>query len=108
MLSSFLAVVALAFVLCRLPFHVGRILFAQSEIILYDLTQYFNLIAMLLFYLRASINPILYNVMSHKYRKAMSKILHHKRTRRCRSLSRSEKVSSEGTELASFMSTVQP
>ncbi|NXO54037.1 GHSR protein, partial [Aramus guarauna] len=70
-----LAVVVLAFVLCWLPFHVSRILFAQSEIILYDLTQYFNLIAMLLFYLGASINPILYNVMSHKYRKAMSKLL---------------------------------
>ncbi|NXN72853.1 GHSR protein, partial [Himantopus himantopus] len=97
-----LAVVVSAFVLCWLPFHVGRILFAQTEIILYDLTQYFNLIAMLLFYLGASINPVLYNVMSHKYRKAMSKILHHKRTRRGRSLTRSEKVSFEGTELGSF------
>ncbi|XP_074962582.1 growth hormone secretagogue receptor type 1-like [Phalacrocorax aristotelis] len=102
-----LAVVVLAFVLCWLPFHVGRILFAQGEVILYDLTQYFNLIAMLLFYLGASINPILYNVMSHKYRKAMSKILHRKRTRRCRSLPRSEVVPFGGTELASFMSTVQ-
>ncbi|XP_010303820.2 growth hormone secretagogue receptor type 1-like [Balearica regulorum gibbericeps] len=102
-----LAVVVLAFVLCWLPFHVGRILFAQSEIILYDLTQYFNLIAMLLFYLGASINPILYNVMSHKYRKAMSKILHHKQTRRCRSLARSEKGFFEGTELCSVTSTLQ-
>ncbi|XP_075369279.1 growth hormone secretagogue receptor type 1-like [Mycteria americana] len=102
-----LAIVVLAFVLCWLPFHVGRILFAQSEVILYDLTQYFNLIAMLLFYLGASINPILYNIMSHKYRKAMSKILHHKRIRRCRSLTRSEKVSLEGTELGSFMSAAR-
>ncbi|XP_075017892.1 growth hormone secretagogue receptor type 1-like [Calonectris borealis] len=102
-----LAIVVLAFVLCWLPFHVGRILFAQSEIILYDLTQYFNLVAMLLFYLGASINPILYNVMSHKYRKGMSKILHRKQTRRCKSLTRSEKVSCEGTELGSFMSAVQ-
>lgn len=98
----------MAFVLCWLPFHVGRILFAQSEIILYDLTQHFNLVAMLLFYLGASINPILYNVMSHKYRRAMSRILHHERPRRCRSLTRSEKVSFEGTELGSFTSTVQP
>ncbi|NXE83084.1 GHSR protein, partial [Cochlearius cochlearius] len=97
--AKMLAVVVLAFVLCWLPFHVGRILFAQSEVILYDLTQYFNLIAMLLFYLGASINPILYNVMSHKYRKAMSKILYRKRTRRRRSLTRSEKVSFEGAEL---------
>uniref|UniRef100_K7FHL0 G-protein coupled receptors family 1 profile domain-containing protein n=1 Tax=Pelodiscus sinensis TaxID=13735 RepID=K7FHL0_PELSI len=70
-----LAVVVLAFVLCWLPFHIGRILFAQTIIVLYDFTQYLNLISMLLFYLGASINPILYNVMSQKYRKAMSKIL---------------------------------
>uniref|UniRef100_A0A8B9N110 G-protein coupled receptors family 1 profile domain-containing protein n=1 Tax=Accipiter nisus TaxID=211598 RepID=A0A8B9N110_9AVES len=88
------SLVVLAFVLCWLPFHVGQILFAQSEIILYDLTHYFNLIAMLLFYLGASINHILYNIVLHKYRKAMSKILHHKRTRRCRSQNRSEKGSS--------------
>ncbi|NXG56185.1 GHSR protein, partial [Hemiprocne comata] len=99
-----LAVVVLAFVLCWLPFHVGRILFAQSEVILYDLTQYFNLIAMLLFYLGASINPLLYNLMSHSYRRAMGKILHRGRARRCRSLARSEKVSSRGTELGSFPS----
>ncbi|NXU47549.1 GHSR protein, partial [Turnix velox] len=101
-----LAVVVLAFVLCWLPFHIGRILFAQSQTILYDLTQYFNLVAMLLFYLGASINPVLYNLMSHKYRKTMRQILHHKRTRPCRSLTRSRKVSFEGTELGSFMSTV--
>uniref|UniRef100_A0A8C0BRQ0 G-protein coupled receptors family 1 profile domain-containing protein n=1 Tax=Buteo japonicus TaxID=224669 RepID=A0A8C0BRQ0_9AVES len=106
MLSSSLAVVVLAFVLCWLPFHVGQILFAQSEIILYDLTQYFNLIAMLLFYLGASINPILYNIMLHKYRKVMRKILP-KRTRCCRSQTRSEKVSLDSTELGSFTSNVQ-
>nr|XP_009685977.1 PREDICTED: growth hormone secretagogue receptor type 1-like [Struthio camelus australis] len=98
-----MAAVVLAFVLCWLPFHIGRILFAQTEIILYDLTQYFNLLSMLLFYLGASINPILYNVMSQKYRRAMTKILHHKQTWHCRSLTRSEKVSSESAELGSFL-----
>ncbi|NXJ78087.1 GHSR protein, partial [Trogon melanurus] len=71
---TMLAIVILAFVLCWLPFHIGQVLFAWSESILYGLTQYFNLIAMLLFCLGASINPILY-VRSHKYRKATSKIL---------------------------------
>ncbi|NXV75323.1 GHSR protein, partial [Atlantisia rogersi] len=105
-----LAVVVLAFVLCWLPFHVGRVLFAQSESIPYDLTQYFNLIAMLLFYLGASVNPILYNLLSHRYRKAMGNILHHKRAGRCRSLTRSltrsGKVSLTGTELCSFTSAL--
>ncbi|XP_051486591.1 growth hormone secretagogue receptor type 1-like [Apus apus] len=103
-----LAVVVLAFVLCWLPFHVGRILFAQSEVILYDLTQHFNLIAMLLFYLGASINPMLYNLMSHSYRRAMGNILHPRGAGRCRSLGRSEKVSSPpGTEHGSFPSAAQ-
>lgn len=98
-----LAVVVLAFVLCWLPFHVGRILFAQTKIILYDITQYFNLISMLLFYLGASINPILYNVMSQKYRKAMSKILNYRRVWQFRKLTRSERTSLEGTEVSSVM-----
>ncbi|XP_006265378.1 growth hormone secretagogue receptor type 1 [Alligator mississippiensis] len=98
-----LAVVVLAFVLCWLPFHIGRILFAQTEIILYDVTQYFNLISMILFYLGASINPILYNVMSQKYRQAVSKILNYGQVWHSRSLTRSEKTSLEGTEVSSFV-----
>uniref|UniRef100_A0A8C8RLP6 Growth hormone secretagogue receptor type 1 n=1 Tax=Pelusios castaneus TaxID=367368 RepID=A0A8C8RLP6_9SAUR len=83
-----LAVVVSAFVLCWLPFHIGRILFAQPQIILYDITQYFNLISMLLFYLGASINPILYNVMSQRYRDAMSNILSCRRVWPVRTLPR--------------------
>ncbi|XP_053129625.1 growth hormone secretagogue receptor type 1-like isoform X3 [Hemicordylus capensis] len=63
-----LAVVVLAFILCWLPLHVGRILFAQGNMVLYEVSQYFNLVSMLLFYLGASVNPILYNIMSQKYR----------------------------------------
>ncbi|XP_037264355.1 LOW QUALITY PROTEIN: growth hormone secretagogue receptor type 1-like [Falco rusticolus] len=90
-----LAVLVFAFVVCWLPFHLGRILFARSEIVLDDLMQYFSLIAMLLFCLGASIIPILYN----KYRKAMSKILHHKRSQCCRHLTRGAEVSSEGPDI---------
>ncbi|XP_069063690.1 growth hormone secretagogue receptor type 1-like [Pleurodeles waltl] len=75
-----LAVVVLAFVMCWLPFHIGRILFTWTSIgekRLYDITQYFNLVSMLLFYLSASINPILYNIMSQKYRRAMNSIFNH-------------------------------
>ncbi|XP_074864233.1 growth hormone secretagogue receptor type 1-like [Carettochelys insculpta] len=98
-----LAIVVLAFVLCWLPFHIGRILFAQTKIILYDITQYLNLISMLLFYLGASINPILYNIMSQRYRKAMSKIMNYSQVWQSRNLTRSKRTSLAGTEVSSVV-----
>uniref|UniRef100_A0A8C8SK75 Growth hormone secretagogue receptor type 1 n=1 Tax=Pelusios castaneus TaxID=367368 RepID=A0A8C8SK75_9SAUR len=73
-----LAVVVLAFVICWLPFHVGRIIFINtqnSRMMLFS--QYFNIFALQLFYLSASINPILYNLISKKYRAAAYKLLLH-------------------------------
>ncbi|XP_062997994.1 growth hormone secretagogue receptor type 1-like isoform X2 [Elgaria multicarinata webbii] len=92
-------VVVLAFVLCWLPLHAGRILFAQGNMVLYEISQYFNLVSMLLFYLGASVNPILYNVMSQKYRKAVCKFLNHTRVCQSRHLSRSVETSVEGLEI---------
>ncbi|KAM8953908.1 growth hormone secretagogue receptor type 1-like [Pelodytes ibericus] len=100
-----LAVVVVSFVLCWLPFHIGRILFAWAgfeEYTLYELTQYLNLLSMVLFYLSASINPMLYNIMSQKYRAAMTKILNSRQALQSRSFTRSEPSSLEGTELSSF------
>ncbi|XP_056397350.1 uncharacterized protein LOC130291945 [Hyla sarda] len=116
------AVVVLTFVLCWLPFHTGRILFAwaggggeekeeadeeegEREAKYYHqvLSQYFNLITMVLFYLSASINPVLYNIMSQKYRAAMSKIFSRGEDQQCRNLPRSEQSSLEGTEMTYFM-----
>lgn len=63
-----------AFILCWLPFHIGRYLFSKSfepgslEIVV--ISQYCNLVSFVLFYLSAAINPILYNIMSKKYRQA--------------------------------------
>ncbi|XP_018415631.1 PREDICTED: motilin receptor [Nanorana parkeri] len=71
-----LAVVVLAFVICWLPFHIGRLIFAyttNSEVM--RISQYFNIVAMELFYLNASINPILYNLISKKYRTAAHRLL---------------------------------
>ncbi|KAJ6660952.1 hypothetical protein lerEdw1_016972 [Lerista edwardsae] len=69
-----LAVVVLAFVLCWLPFHIGRYLFSKSfeagSLEIAVISQYCNLASFVLFYLSAAINPILYNIMSKKYRKA--------------------------------------
>ncbi|NWI88836.1 MTLR protein, partial [Pitta sordida] len=71
-----LAVVVLAFVICWLPFHIGRIIFINSrDSRMMMFSQYFNIFARQLFYLSASINPVLYNLISKKYRAAAYKLL---------------------------------
>ncbi|XP_077467512.1 growth hormone secretagogue receptor type 1 [Stigmatopora argus] len=70
-----LVVVVLAFIICWLPYHVGRNLFAQADG--YDravLSQKFNMASMVLCYLSASINPVVYNLMSRKYRAAARRL----------------------------------
>ncbi|XP_022078752.1 growth hormone secretagogue receptor a [Acanthochromis polyacanthus] len=73
-----LVVVVLAFVLCWLPFHVGRYLQFRSldapSPLLSALSEYCSLVSVVLFYLSAAINPILYNTMSWKYRGAAARL----------------------------------
>uniref|UniRef100_A0A3B4GST2 Growth hormone secretagogue receptor type 1 n=1 Tax=Pundamilia nyererei TaxID=303518 RepID=A0A3B4GST2_9CICH len=81
-----LGVIVLAFVLCWLPFH--RLPSPQLDTyappdthlyFLYYLSQYFNLVSSVLFYLSAAINPLLYNLMSARYRHAVRSLIreHH-------------------------------
>lgn len=42
---------------------------------LYYLSQYFNLVSMVLFYLSAAVNPLLYNLMSARYRNAVHSLI---------------------------------
>ncbi|XP_053502856.1 growth hormone secretagogue receptor a [Ictalurus furcatus] len=77
-----LAVMVFAFVLCWLPFHVGRYLFSASPEAFASplwslISQYCSLISFVLFYLSAAINPILYNAMSKKYRNATLRLFSH-------------------------------
>uniref|UniRef100_A0A667WLR1 Growth hormone secretagogue receptor type 1 n=1 Tax=Myripristis murdjan TaxID=586833 RepID=A0A667WLR1_9TELE len=60
-----LAVIVLVFILCWLPTHTDT-----HSYILYYLSQYFNLVSSVLFYLSAAVNPLLYNLMSARYRHA--------------------------------------
>lgn len=63
-------------IVCWLPFHVGRIIYINTEDSrMMHFSQYFNIVALQLFYLSASINPILYNLISKKYRAAAWKLL---------------------------------
>ncbi|XP_032831121.1 growth hormone secretagogue receptor type 1 [Petromyzon marinus] len=74
-----LVAVVVAFVVCWLPFHVGRLIFAwhvtkRSQFV-HDLSQYLNLTSFVLFYLSSAINPLLYNFMSRKYRAAARRLV---------------------------------
>ncbi|XP_051941548.1 growth hormone secretagogue receptor type 1-like [Hippocampus zosterae] len=73
-----LVVVVLAFVLCWLPFHVCRYLQFRSldapSPLLSALSEHCSLLSVVLFYLSAAINPILYNTMSWKYRGAAARL----------------------------------
>lgn len=73
-------VVVLAFIVCWLPFHVGRIIYINTQDwrMMY-FSQYFDIVALQLFYLSASINPILYNLISKKYRAAACRLLRESR-----------------------------
>uniref|UniRef100_A0A3P8WHV2 Growth hormone secretagogue receptor type 1 n=1 Tax=Cynoglossus semilaevis TaxID=244447 RepID=A0A3P8WHV2_CYNSE len=68
-----LGVIVLAFVLCWLPFHVGRTIFSLS---LDSDAHYFNLVSSVLYYLSAAVNPLLYNMMSTRYRHAVHSLVH--------------------------------
>lgn len=43
---------------------------------MYYLSQYFNLMSSVLFYLSAAVNPLLYNLMSARYRHAVHSLVH--------------------------------
>lgn len=47
----------------------------DSQYFLYYLSQYFNLVSSVLFYLSAAINPLLYNLMSERYRHAVHSLM---------------------------------
>lgn len=83
---SLSVVVVLAFIICWLPYHIGRNLFAQVDD--YEtamLSQNFNMASMVLCYLSASIDPVVYNLMSRKYRAAAKRLfLLHQRPRQTR------------------------
>nr|AAC33474.1 orphan G protein-coupled receptor [Sphoeroides nephelus] len=59
---------------------------SHSQYFLYYLSQYFNLVSSVLFYLSAAINPLLYNLMSERYRHAVHSLLPRRAGTRARRL----------------------
>ncbi|KAI8498875.1 hypothetical protein Bbelb_233280 [Branchiostoma belcheri] len=72
-----LGVVVVAFVICWLPHHVAQLTFSNIQIWTQKTTTINNCImitSFVLVYVSATINPILYNVMSDKFRKALRRL----------------------------------
>ncbi|KAG8513310.1 Neurotensin receptor type 1, partial [Galemys pyrenaicus] len=68
-----LRAVVVAFVVCLLPYHVRRLMFCyisekQWTPFLYDFYHYFYMLTNVLFYVSSTVNPILYNLVSARFR----------------------------------------
>ncbi|XP_067643459.1 neuropeptides capa receptor [Eurosta solidaginis] len=76
-----LAAVVVTFFICWLPFHMQRLwfLYAKEHNNFQEINEWMFSIAGFTYYVSCTINPILYNVMSHRYRVAFKDILWGKR-----------------------------
>ncbi|XP_017481985.1 PREDICTED: neuropeptides capa receptor-like, partial [Rhagoletis zephyria] len=76
-----LAAVVVTFFICWLPFHMQRLwfLYAKENNNFQEINEWMFSIAGFTYYVSCTINPILYNVMSHRYRVAFKDILWGKR-----------------------------
>lgn len=72
-----LAAVVLAFFLCWAPFHLQRVLYlhARDWPVYKDLQEVMFYVTGCLYYFSSTVNPILYNVMSARYRHAFRRTL---------------------------------
>ncbi|XP_059080612.1 uncharacterized protein LOC131878591 isoform X2 [Tigriopus californicus] len=72
-----LAAVVFAFFLCWAPFHAQRLsyVYFKESMIFRTINEYLYYVSGFLYYLSATVNPILYNLMSLKYRHAFRQTL---------------------------------
>ncbi|XP_038219023.1 neuropeptides capa receptor-like isoform X2 [Zerene cesonia] len=79
-----LAAVVIAFFVCWAPFHFQRLFFIYGSSVRYyhTINEYLFLAAGVFYYVSATVNPILYNIMSHRYRIAFKETLCCRRARR--------------------------
>ncbi|KAM3965948.1 LOW QUALITY PROTEIN: neuropeptide receptor A25 [Aphomia sociella] len=80
-----LAAVVIAFFVCWAPFHVQRLFFIYGDSLqqFHVINEHLFNVAGALYYVSATVNPILYNVMSGRYRLAFQETLLCREHRRC-------------------------
>ncbi|NP_001127725.1 neuropeptides capa receptor-like [Bombyx mandarina] len=82
-----LAAVVIAFFVCWAPFHFQRLfyIYGTGASHYHIINEYLFYVAGAFYYVSATVNPILYNVMSHRYRIAFKETLFCKKATRIRS-----------------------
>ncbi|XP_015593512.1 neuropeptides capa receptor-like [Cephus cinctus] len=71
-----LSAVVITFFICWVPFHAQRLLYVYADRSIFgDINEWLYPLGGCLYYCSATINPILYNVMSAKYRSAFKEML---------------------------------
>ncbi|XP_037012831.2 neuromedin-U receptor 2 [Artibeus jamaicensis] len=76
--TKMLFVLVLVFAICWTPFHIDRLFFSFVEEWTESLAAVFNLIHVVsgvFFYLSSAVNPIIYNLLSHRFRTAFQNVI---------------------------------
>ncbi|XP_043492653.1 neuropeptides capa receptor-like [Polistes fuscatus] len=70
-----LIAVVIMFFVCWAPFHAQRLLYVHRTSYFHDINEWLHPLSGCLYYFSTTVNPILYNVMSVKYRTAFKETL---------------------------------
>ncbi|XP_028854452.1 neuromedin-U receptor 2 [Denticeps clupeoides] len=80
--TKMLSVVVLVFGICWAPFHIDRLLWSfttQWTDHMHDVYEYVHIFSGVLFYLSSAVNPIIYNVLSSRFRERFRELMCHRR-----------------------------
>ncbi|XP_022537899.2 neuromedin-U receptor 2 [Astyanax mexicanus] len=76
--TKMLAVVVLVFAICWAPFHTDRLLWSfitQWTDRMYSVFEYVHILSGVLFYLSSAVNPIIYNLLSSRFRERFLELM---------------------------------
>ncbi|KAJ8391185.1 hypothetical protein AAFF_G00096140 [Aldrovandia affinis] len=76
--TKMLSVVVVVFAICWAPFHVDRLLWSfvtQWTDFMHRVFQYVHILSGILFYLSSAVNPIIYNLLSSRFRERFRELI---------------------------------
>ncbi|KAM4687183.1 neuromedin-U receptor 1-like [Rhinophrynus dorsalis] len=79
-ITKMLCVVVIVFSICWAPFHIDRLLWSfviHWTDVMHKTFQYVHILSGIFFYLSAAVNPIIYNLLSTKFRECFREIICH-------------------------------